>query len=658
MRSYRFLAISAIALLGISACQQEEIAPEVNSDVTHTVTFVAGAPETKTTVDISDGKTAKFAWTAEDVGRFNLYENSTRASNTQGTLTDGVMTIKATFDGGITTGENTYVAVLNSANDLQILYNEAYTEDADILVSKAISSFDENKSVKLQFKREVAIAKMTLKGLDAGEVVNHITVSSTADIAGSYGVDGWSSTKMWLDIYSERAMGEAEGYRIEASDAGEAVVWFTCIPQADATLTVQVEAADGDIYTKTFSKPISLTCGDVKAFSVAMKKNPWVPVELANIDETMPLVITMATTEKTYALSLTDTDGNAFGTNNAPKAIEVEVTNGKLLENPGSDILWNIANNNGNLTIYPNGVTNKWLYTTDSNNGVRLGDNTSNGYVWSIDATSGYLKTISNLTENTVRYLGVYTTTPDWRAYTNTTGNTAKQTLRFYSNASPNPTTPKLSVTPTLKTWGSTENDAAVFTVTTNTAGVNGWTISPETLTWANIAVNKTAGTITVTPNGVNTSKTAREATITVTHAANNNLSKKITLTQKGAGEETVEKTSGLKASTTATAMDSYISYTNSAANKYSDPMRIYSGNTFTISANNAVITKVEFTCVTDYIAGLKNGTVTVNNGATSSMSANNNVVTYTITGSTTSFAVKASEQFRVSGLKVTYKTN
>ena len=298
MKNLKIFALSALSLFGFAACQQVEIAPDVTPEATHTVTFVAGTPETKTTVDISDGETAKFAWTTEDITRFNLYENTTRASKTQGTLTDGVMTIKATFDGGITAGENTYVAVLNSANDLQILYNEAYTEDADILVSKAISSFDENKSVKLQFKREVAIAKMTLKGLDPGEVVNHITVSSTANIAGSYGVDGWSSTKVSLDIYSELAMGEPEGYSIVANASGEAVVWFTCIPQDKATLTVKVEAADGNTYTKEFSKPITLTRGDVKAFGVEMVKDAVAvpePVVLYCSDVTTSGYVTEAT---------------------------------------------------------------------------------------------------------------------------------------------------------------------------------------------------------------------------------------------------------------------------------------------------------------------------------------------------------------------------
>ena len=66
MKRSKLLALSAFALLGFSACQQEEIAPEVTPGETHTVTFVAGAPETKTTVDISDGENAKFAWTAAD----------------------------------------------------------------------------------------------------------------------------------------------------------------------------------------------------------------------------------------------------------------------------------------------------------------------------------------------------------------------------------------------------------------------------------------------------------------------------------------------------------------------------------------------------------------------------------------------------------------
>ena len=273
MKNLRNFALAAFALLGFAACQQEEFAPEIKNP-THSVTFVAGAPETKTTANI-EGNTVNYAWTKADEGRFTVYENGTKAKAAVGVLDDktGIMTLMATFEGSTAPKNASYVAVVNESNATQIMSAAAYDEEADILVSKAVSSFDGENGVQLQFKREVAIAKMTLKDLDPGEVVNHVTVSSTADIAGKYGVDGWASPAKSLEISSASYMGETDGYSIVANASGEAVVWFTCIPQTDATLTVQVQAADGDTYTKEFSKLITLTRGDVKAFGVAMTKD-------------------------------------------------------------------------------------------------------------------------------------------------------------------------------------------------------------------------------------------------------------------------------------------------------------------------------------------------------------------------------------------------
>ena len=273
--NFRFLELSAAILSMFTACQREELEQNQKPEaLTHSVTFVAGAPETKTIVDVSDGETAQFAWTTDDKNRISVYENGVAATKTECGLVDGVMTIKATFEGSTAPKNASYVAVVNSSNDGQIMSAAAYDEYADILVSKAVNSFDGENGVLLQFKREVAIAKMTLKGLDAGEVVNMVTVSSTSDIAGSYGVNGWASpAKTSLEISSASYMGETDGYSIVANESGEAVVWFTCIPQDAATLTVKVQAADGDTYTKEFSRAITLIRGDVKAFGVAMVKD-------------------------------------------------------------------------------------------------------------------------------------------------------------------------------------------------------------------------------------------------------------------------------------------------------------------------------------------------------------------------------------------------
>lgn len=281
--NFRFLALSAAILSMFTACQREELEQNQKPEaLTHSVTFVAGAPETKTTVDISDKKTAKFAWTDDDKNRISVYENGKAATKKECGLADGVMTIKATFEGSTTPENASYVAVVNSSNDGQIMSAAAYDESADILVSKAVNSFDRENGVLLQFKREVAIAKMTLKGLDAGEVVNHITVSSTADIAGSYGVEGWTSTKTSLDIYSALAKGQSEGYSIVANNDGNAVVWFTCIPQDNSTLTVQVEANDGNTYRKEFGRGITLSRGNVKSFGVGLQK-----IQLSEVQNTI-----------------------------------------------------------------------------------------------------------------------------------------------------------------------------------------------------------------------------------------------------------------------------------------------------------------------------------------------------------------------------------
>lgn len=278
----RFLALSAAILSMFTACQREELEQNQKPETqTHTVTFVAGSPETKTTVDVSDGINAKFAWTADDEKRISIYENSIAAETVVCGLDEGKMTIMASFKGAERANPS-YVALVNDSNSTQIMKSEAYDEDADILVSKVVTEFDGENGVQLPFKREVAIAKMTLKGLDAGEVVNHITVSSTADIAGNYGIEGWTSTQTSLDIYSALAKGQAEGYSIVANNDGNAVVWFTCIPQDNSTLTVQVEANDGNTYRKEFGRGITLSRGNVKSFGVGLQK-----IQLSEVQNTI-----------------------------------------------------------------------------------------------------------------------------------------------------------------------------------------------------------------------------------------------------------------------------------------------------------------------------------------------------------------------------------
>lgn len=355
MKNLKTFALAAISLLGFAACQQVEISPDVKPEATHTVTFVAGAPETKTTVDISDGKTAKFAWTKDDVNRFVVYENGVAASPTTGLLgEDGKMTIKATFSDTKPDAPQ-YQALFNTkVGNSQSADDTNYDQTSDILVSNILSEATDSEtgSYVFRFKRESAIAKMTLKGLTAGAFLSSVTIESDKPIAGEYDLENGTFTNTSNTIKID-ALSEVV--------SEQAVVWFATIPVEDAQFTITATVVDNEenvvgTYTKTFTKTISLSRGNVSTFGVVMEptvvSKPWVAVDLADIDETMPVVITMATSSTVYALSLTGTDDKALGTTAAPKAITVTVTDGKLTEEPSDDILWNIANNGGDLTIY------------------------------------------------------------------------------------------------------------------------------------------------------------------------------------------------------------------------------------------------------------------------------------------------------------------
>lgn len=112
-------------------------------------------------------------------------------------------------------------------------------------------------------------------------------------------------------------------------------------------------------------------------------------------------------------------------------------------------------------------------------------------------------------------------------------------------------------------------------------------------------------------------------------------------------------------ASTTATDMDNEISYVNSAANTYSNPLRIYANDTFTISSKTKNITQIVYTCNNNAYANiLSEATFAVDSGASTSISVSGKIVTVTITGSTKSVAATPSAQVRLDALSVTYQTN
>lgn len=165
---------------------------------------------------------------------------------------------------------------------------------------------------------------------------------------------------------------------------------------------------------------------DVETVQSDSECNKWVEVDIADIEPTDDVVITIERFGSIYAMPNN-------GGMTSPSIVNVGEKN--FMEENGftNDLCWNIDKTGNNFVIYPKGVTDKWLYCTTANDGVRVGID-KDSRIFTI-AYNGYLYNI-----NRARYVGVYSNTygevEAWGCYekdpTLNITSISKQTLRFY----------------------------------------------------------------------------------------------------------------------------------------------------------------------------------------------------------------------------------
>lgn len=421
-------------------------------------------------------------------------------------------------------------------------------EACDILVAKETSYMaDATGEVAINdlfFKRMFSVVKVALNGPESlnGEKVSKFSLiaSEGTILTGRAAIDlATASIDKWLPNLKNNSVTAtySEDAPLFGGEAGlKNEVWLVVNPGTIESGAKVVFAGETSNYTfskeVTLSKALTFPESQLAVINLTLAEEnctkkaaaSWIATDLADITATDEVVITMAKDGAVYAM----TSDN--GTKN-PSAVAVVVKDGKLSTAPAENLVWNIANDKGNLIIYPKGQTDKWLCSVSGQTNVKV-DNSTTCNKFTLDLQTKYLKNTG-----TNRYLGVYKTT-DWRAYASATGTSAiaGQTLCFYVKSAPiDNTIPTLSVDQMSKVWAADAIDAFVVNVAVNSEGGD-WTVTPETLSWATIKVDKAAGTITITPNGANETETANEATLTVSHASDASLTKEISLKQDGKG--------------------------------------------------------------------------------------------------------------------------
>lgn len=353
-------------------------------------------------------------------------------------------------------------------------------------------------------------------------------------------------------------------------------------------------------------------------------------------------------------------------------AMKAEVASGRLayaevtvsentIDNSDASIVWHLSPSGDYWTIL-NEKINKYAASTGVKNKAQLLDSGADDKsLWTVtktkDAATFEFVNKANTTAKVnanLRNNGTY----GFACYAAATGGP----LSLYRLGGPvDNTVPTLSIDQTAKTWAADATDAFVVKVAVNSEGGD-WTVTPETLSWATIVVDKTAGTITVTPNGANETETANEATLTVTHASDASLTAKISLKQNGKGGVLPISFSitGIKVTSGTVTFNAGKGAGSSAPAVNSGLLRLYAKNTITIEDSAKPISKIEIVFTKqgkkDYTTTLTADSGTVTSGGAST--SDENPVTDTWTSSTTPtkkvvFTLGASGQRVIKSVKV-----
>ncbi len=282
---FKSLILVAAAAMGFTACQEELQGEDYANEGTVVVSFVAGTPETKTSVDTS-GDVPEFAW--DDSETFAVLEQTdalAEATSVAYAKVDGKAKIDAEFATNAGKSEYKYVTVYPetayvSAESIdeatlklpaeQIMTTGSYDPAADLMVSEVVTvNAQPTEAQMVAFTRLAAVAKMTLNNLElgAGEQVEKVIFTAAGkNLAGT----------VTADLDEPHVFTVAEGVDNVSVAATSEEVFFTVLPTtlgAGDEYTVTV-ITDKYLYVKNGvipdEKSLVFEAGMVTRFNVNM----------------------------------------------------------------------------------------------------------------------------------------------------------------------------------------------------------------------------------------------------------------------------------------------------------------------------------------------------------------------------------------------------
>lgn len=547
----RTFALMAVAALGLSACTGEKLVPDNGNADGKFVTVHFGAEAaiegaTKATLTPEDEKTFKSAWENGDALSVKYSFDYGATKETTATWSADKSCFEAQMEGG--NGNWIYDALYPALNaEKKVDFGSARTQNGSAYNSKFDlmkgSATAENadagktadrKDIVFNMTRQTAIAYFHLTSTLDEEVVSAKLSVADGHIASSLVMVSETEYSKGFDLsvedLNEITITFEEGTAPKASNFQ---LWYNVLPTTYTKMTLTVETTG---HTMTISRTAEDMYLDGKLYKVVKKipADKWVKKG----GET-PVA-------SSYKIEFNNKSKGVSSIETTTKASTFVVTGAEYLE------------------AQPFSSPNKAFYGGEQTNGLplRIGTRSAAGSITMALSKAGQVNankiilSAKQFSEGKSKLIGVngsakqqpgddYTVlefpldgSPLTSIKLDSDGYIFIQSITVVSGPVDN-TIPSLSVDQTSKVWAADATDAFVVNVAVNSEGGD-WTVTPETLSWATIIVDKTAGTITVTPNGVNTAETANEATLTVAHASDATLTKEITLKQNAAGGSSV----------------------------------------------------------------------------------------------------------------------
>lgn len=539
-KSFAFLFTGVFAL-SLAGCQKEIDIETVIEGPTHSVVFTADKIiDTKTAIATEDNSVVSYKWIDGDIERMRITESyeyeavnaetgeaETKTSTKVGTITsmnitnDGQKaTFNVTFAGDAPDAEVTYVASYAGAHSgngnplipaAQSPLQSTFDPAADVLVSDPIvkdARDTENDEFIFNMIRKVSVNKMTLKGLEEGEVISSVTFSSDKNHSAYYqlATGNYSSNGKTLTFSF------STNNTVPAS--GEFPVYFTTAPVDDASFSVRV-VTDKNVYEKTSEKTISFACGQVRRFGVALGGHS-TPIS-TTVDYTLVEGPEQIADGAEYLIVSTKSGSaglcaaGSFNNNNYYNATDVSASNKVISIDAQPVNVFTLESGATPGQYYIKDSDDKYLYW-DSGNNAYHGTDKSNTYLWTVAFSEGVLYiTNVNTTERKLKYNA---TSPRFACYTS-----AQTNISLYVNESTLValSSPELSFNSTSANVNWDDKESFVKPILTNPHSVTVTYTSSDD----NVAtVDENTGDVTFVGNGT-TTITASSAKTTEYKAGN-----------------------------------------------------------------------------------------------------------------------------------------